>query len=372
MVVNCPKCQGLLKIEPGNFRTCMCGAKLAVDEAGNVHLIDALDTPPANDITLAGLEQEELRKLKNRSLYMLQWGWFTGICCILAAVAIFLPLAFISAIFLPAIILVPLVIALAGVANFYIYTRCRTKAARIFVYADSGFMLVSSGFGLLTTLIAWGGVCSFMFTLLYFIIAYNLFMAARARILWGETHFAYSDLKAAYERKMNGGDVSDIAPTKKPVSFWDKFFTALGFLKLAVIIILFVLVPIITYREHRVIKEDPQKQFAAGERHFKAENYSEAAKCYRNAADKGMKEAQFALGNCYMNGQGVEKDQKIAAEWFRKAADQGMKEAQFALGNCYMNGQGVEKDPKLAAEWFRKAADQGMKEAQDALKDPAH
>ena len=40
----------------------------------------------------------------------------------------------------------------------------------------------------------------------------------------------------------------------------------------------------------------------------------------------------------------------------------------YKLGLCYENGDGVEKDLKLAAEWYRKAAVQDHEEAQEALK----
>ena len=64
----------------------------------------------------------------------------------------------------------------------------------------------------------------------------------------------------------------------------------------------------------------------------------------------------------------MEKDLKQAAELFRKAAVQGEAEAQYDLGVCYCNGEGVEKDPKQAAYWYRKAAEQGYEPAREALK----
>ncbi len=49
--------------------------------------------------------------------------------------------------------------------------------------------------------------------------------------------------------------------------------------------------------------------------------------------------------------------QKAAAR-YRKAAEQGDANAQFNLGVCYNQGQGVDKDPKAAVAWYRKAAEQ--------------
>jgi len=74
---------------------------------------------------------------------------------------------------------------------------------------------------------------------------------------------------------------------------------------------------------------------------------------------KGNAHAQVALGECYLNGTGVEKDDVEAVKWFRKAAEQGNAHAQVKLGECYRNGTGVEKDDVGAVKWFRKAAEQG-------------
>ncbi|MBQ9771958.1 MAG: sel1 repeat family protein, partial [Lentisphaeria bacterium] len=54
--------------------------------------------------------------------------------------------------------------------------------------------------------------------------------------------------------------------------------------------------------------------------------------------------------------------------WYRKAAEQGNALAQYNLGVCYENGEGVQKDLVQAVFWFRKAADQGYAQAQEALK----
>jgi len=50
------------------------------------------------------------------------------------------------------------------------------------------------------------------------------------------------------------------------------------------------------------------------------------------AADKGLKEAQFALGDMYEYGTGVDCDLEQAAEWYIKAADQGHVRAYKSLG----------------------------------------
>ena len=97
------------------------------------------------------------------------------------------------------------------------------------------------------------------------------------------------------------------------------------------------------------------------------QDYKEAVKWYRKAAEQGHSDAQNNLGVCYYNGQGVEQDYKEAVKWYRKAAEQGHSLAQYNLGVCYDNGQGVEQDYKEAVKWYRKAAEQGYSLAQHNL-----
>ncbi|HDS3816257.1 tetratricopeptide repeat protein [Morganella morganii] len=47
--------------------------------------------------------------------------------------------------------------------------------------------------------------------------------------------------------------------------------------------------------------------------------------------------------------------------WFQKAAEQNHASAQFNLGMMYQNGDGVEKNEKVAQEWFQKAEQQKTK-----------
>ena len=56
-----------------------------------------------------------------------------------------------------------------------------------------------------------------------------------------------------------------------------------------------------------------------------------------------------------------------AVEWWQKAAEQGLAEAQFNLGNCYYWGEGVAKDNEKALKWYQKAAAQGNEDAKKAL-----
>ncbi len=94
------------------------------------------------------------------------------------------------------------------------------------------------------------------------------------------------------------------------------------------------------------------------------QDYTEAVKWYRKAAEGGHAEAQIKLAGCYSIGQGVAKDATEAAKWYRKAAEQNYIYAQFKLGWCYANGEGVTTDEVEAVKWFRKAVEQNHVGAQ--------
>lgn len=81
-------------------------------------------------------------------------------------------------------------------------------------------------------------------------------------------------------------------------------------------------------------------------------------------AQKGIDEAQYNLGVCYEQGDGIDQDLKQAVYWYRKAADQGFARAQYNLGVCCYNGYGMEVDHVQAAQLFRAAAEQGHMNAQ--------
>ena len=98
-----------------------------------------------------------------------------------------------------------------------------------------------------------------------------------------------------------------------------------------------------------------------------AQNDAEAAKWYRKAAEQGHIAAQLSLGILYDDGRGVEQDYTEAAKWYRAAAEQGNDAAQFCLGYDYEHGEGVEQSDVEAAKWYRKAAEQGYAAAQFCL-----
>lgn len=97
------------------------------------------------------------------------------------------------------------------------------------------------------------------------------------------------------------------------------------------------------------------------------QNFAEAVKRYRKAAEQGDAGAQFNLAFCYAKGQGVDKNFAEALKWYRKAAEQGDARAQNNLGVLYSHGQGVKTSDFEARKWYLKAAEQGNATAQNNL-----
>jgi TPR repeat protein len=105
----------------------------------------------------------------------------------------------------------------------------------------------------------------------------------------------------------------------------------------------------------------PEAQFNLGQ--FFAYNdppdYVEAAKWFRKAAEQGLTYAQNMLGMACYNGRGVSQQYAEAVKWYRRSADQGNAWGQLLLGLCYNRGEGVEKDTVEAYKWLNLAATQG-------------
>ncbi len=73
--------------------------------------------------------------------------------------------------------------------------------------------------------------------------------------------------------------------------------------------------------------------------------------CKREAA-AGKADSQFKLATFYEHGQlGLPQDYAEAVRWYRKAAEQDHHAAQLYLGICLALGRGVEPDASQALMW---------------------
>jgi TPR repeat protein len=78
---------------------------------------------------------------------------------------------------------------------------------------------------------------------------------------------------------------------------------------------------------------------------------------------------QYVVGACYNFGcSGVAQDYAEAVRLYRLAADQGHAVAQSNLGYMFQHGQGVAQDRAEAIRWYRLAAAQGHARAKSNLK----
>lgn len=88
---------------------------------------------------------------------------------------------------------------------------------------------------------------------------------------------------------------------------------------------------------------------------------------YVKAAGKGHLLATDAMGDSYVNGQGVPQDYELARLWFSRSARAGSGYGQQNYGGLLLEGLGGPADAASAVFWFQRAAEQGNSKATWAL-----
>ena len=76
-------------------------------------------------------------------------------------------------------------------------------------------------------------------------------------------------------------------------------------------------------------------------------------------AEEGNVDAMIGLAQRYLNGEGVDKDNKKAFQLYKKAAEHGNADAQYYIASCYYYGNNVDKNVDTALSWIIKSANQG-------------
>lgn len=84
---------------------------------------------------------------------------------------------------------------------------------------------------------------------------------------------------------------------------------------------------------------------------------------WRQAGDLGDAEALAALGYCYANGKGVDKDDAEARKFFERAADLGSVVGKANLGLFLIQGRGGDKDISRGISSLESSADAGSSES---------
>jgi TPR repeat protein len=129
----------------------------------------------------------------------------------------------------------------------------------------------------------------------------------------------------------------------------------------------------------RAEQGDADAQFRLGDRFLQGcawsgrdavpQDYAEAARWFQLAAEHSYTFhqyewpnewncwpnifAQYLLGEMHERGEGFPQDYLEAARWYRKAADGGHHKAQLTLGLMYADGRGVPQDDTEAVRLYR-------------------
>jgi TPR repeat protein len=97
-------------------------------------------------------------------------------------------------------------------------------------------------------------------------------------------------------------------------------------------------------------------------------DYAEAVKWFEPGAKMGSSHGQRRLGYIYaLGGYGVTKDDTKSAYWYKLAAANGDAISQDYLGVLYGDGRGVPQDWSQSYMWISLAADQGLAQAKQDL-----
>jgi hypothetical protein len=98
-------------------------------------------------------------------------------------------------------------------------------------------------------------------------------------------------------------------------------------------------------------------------------NHKTALEWYHKAAKHKLTMAYRGIGRILRSGSAGEQDVAEAAKWFELAAEAGKSDAQYALAEIYLNGEGnVVVDRERGLQWLKKAAAHNYKPAVAMLK----
>ena len=87
------------------------------------------------------------------------------------------------------------------------------------------------------------------------------------------------------------------------------------------------------------------------------DDYEESIEYYRLSAAMGNPQAISNLGYCYLYGRSIEPNVSLALAYFTIAADLGVIDALYKLGNIYSSDEFVDKDEELEKYYYEKAVD---------------
>lgn len=106
-------------------------------------------------------------------------------------------------------------------------------------------------------------------------------------------------------------------------------------------------------------KPTAAETLASAERFSARGSHSEAAAMLKPLAEQDNAKAQFRLGEMYLDGRGVERNDQEGVRLVRKAASMGDCNAQLRLGEMYFRGQSVPQNNFQAYVWYNAAVRSG-------------
>ncbi len=86
-------------------------------------------------------------------------------------------------------------------------------------------------------------------------------------------------------------------------------------------------------------------------------DYKGAVGWYTRAFEHGESDAAAYIGEIYMRGNGVARDEAAGFQWFKKASDNDSVYGTYLVGKCYFDGTGVPQDKVKAIELYTEAAE---------------
>jgi Sel1 repeat-containing protein len=98
-----------------------------------------------------------------------------------------------------------------------------------------------------------------------------------------------------------------------------------------------------------------------------AVSQSSSSSSFDSISELGKFWKMWEKGANYFCGNGVPQNYAEAVKWWRVAAEQGDTGSQISLGECYENALGVEISYAEAMKWYGKAAERGNKDAEEKL-----
>ena len=270
MVINCPKCHLCYEYKTREIYTCPCGTKFTANEFGEVLLLSKNEAPPA-DISsqscrvtdnkeysvltetssnpIYGFSLQELKRLRNNSRNLIRCGWFK---LIVISPFVFIPILLMVFMLSPnnsmcnihSLLLLIITLALLVIPDFYIYTRCRTASAQIFVFTESFLGTLFFAWAIVNSLfnaVSQGGSIPFIVSYaigyafvptIFFVFFIIILRAACNKILWGQNRVTHKQIEFAYEKRRNNiGFINEelpIPPPNHPIC--DTIFVILGWI----------------------------------------------------------------------------------------------------------------------------------------------